>query len=415
MKDQQLKEPSMVKPEAPSGFKTLSPANIAKPLQRLSRAPSGAFDHVRKDWKSRLRIGGWGSFIALVVVPTFFAFIYYGFIASDQYESEARFIVRSSEKPQVGGLGALLQTTGLGPAQEETYSVLDYMASRDGLRDVQASVDYKALMGRDFVDFLSAFPNLIDGSTFEGLFDHYTRHVTPKHDTASGISTITVRAFTPDDAKAITEALLSNSEQLINRMNQRSREDSLALAREEVRNSEQRVLDNQLRMKAFRVKEGIVDPELASKAALELIGELSGEQAKLETQLRLVKEQTPNNVQIQVLQKRLDALVAQLDQERAKLVSQNGSLVGTYAEYEQLVLEQEFASKALLTAQANLSSARVEAARKQLYLERIVEPNAPDDARYPQRILRILTVFMTFFLGYAIIWLLYVNAREHKH
>lgn len=415
MKDQQLKEPSMVKPEAPSGFKTLSPANIAKPLQRLSRAPSGAFDHVRKDWKSRLRIGGWGSFIALVVVPTFFAFIYYGFIASDQYESEARFIVRSSEKPQVGGLGALLQTTGLGPAQEETYSVLDYMASRDGLRDVQASVDYKALMGRDFVDFLSAFPNLLDGSTFEGLFDHYTRHVTPKHDTASGISTITVRAFTPDDAKAITEALLSNSEQLINRMNQRSREDSLALAREEVRSSEQRVLDNQLRMKAFRVKEGIVDPELASKAALELIGELSGEQAKLETQLRLVKEQTPNNVQIQVLQKRLDALVAQLDQERAKLVSQNGSLVGTYAEYEQLVLEQEFASKALQTAQANLSSARVEAARKQLYLERIVEPNAPDDARYPQRILRILTVFMTFFLGYAIIWLLYVNAREHKH
>ncbi|NBN62704.1 hypothetical protein GWI72_08780 [Microvirga tunisiensis] len=415
MTDQQLKEPTMVKPESPSGFKTLSPANIAKPLQRLSRAPAGAFDHVSKDWKSRLRIGGWGSFIALVMVPTLFAFVYYAFIASDQYESEARFIVRSSEKPQVGGLGALLQTTGLGPAQEETYSVLDYMASRDALRDVQAVVDYQALMGRDFVDFLSAFPNMIDGATFEGMFDHYTRHVTPKHDTTSGISTVTVRAFTPEDAQAIATALLDNAEKLINRMNQRSREDSLTLARDEVRNAEQRVLDNQLRLKAFRVKEGIVDPEVASKAALELIGELTGEQAKLETQLRLIKEQTPSSVQIQVLQKRLDALVAQLDQERAKLVSQNGSLVGTYAEYEQLVLEQEFAAKALLTAQANLASARVEAARKQLYLERIVEPNAPDDARYPQRLLRILTVFMTFFLGYAIIWLLYVNAREHKH
>jgi capsular polysaccharide transport system permease protein len=60
-----------------------------------------------------------------------------------------------------------------------------------------------------------------------------------------------------------------------------------------------------------------------------------------------------------------------------------------------------------------LETARVEALRKQLYLDRVVEPNAADLSRYPRRFLSIITVFGTAFLLYAIIWLVVANAREH--
>lgn len=384
-------------------------------IQKLVFPPSESLDAMVDDWKSRLRIGGIGSFAILVLLPTLLAGLYFFVIASDQYVSEAKFIVRSSDKQQVGGLGALLQTTGLGTAPEETYSVIDYLVSRDGLRAVDEKLDYQAMMGSDQIDFLGRFPNPIDGDTREGMYDHYQRHVIALHDPSSGVSELTVKGFTPESAEQIALTLLDSGELLINRMNERALDDALQIARDEVRLAEQRVLNNQLAMKAFRVREGIVDPEAESEQALELISELKGRRAEIRTELNLTSQVSPESVRNNMLSEQLIAIEKQLAAEQARVISENGALIGAYADYAKLALEGEFAGQALLTAEANLASARVEASRKQLYLERIVEPNRPDYARYPKRFLSVVTVFMTAFLIYAIIWLLYVNAREHRH
>ena len=411
------RESSVVKMEGSKPFSSLSPVSnrSLKGVQSLPFPPSESLDAIVGDWKQRLRIGGLGSFLLLVMLPTLIAGIYYFVIASSQYASDAKFLVRSSDQQQVGGLGALLQTTGFGAAPEETYSVLDFLISRDGLAAVDEALDYQKMMGADGIDFLSRFPNFLDGETKEGMYDHYQRHITALHDASSGVSELTVKGFTPEDAQEIASVLLNAGEALINRMNERALNDTLELARGEVTLAERRVLENQLEMKAFRVREGIVDPEVASEQALEIITELKGERVKIQTELNLTRRVSPNSVRNTMLEEQLTAIEKQLELEQAALVSSDGSLVGTYAEYERMKLEAEFAAKALLTAQANLASARVEAGRKQLYLERIVEPHRADYARYPQRYLSVLTVFMTAFLIYAIVWLLYVNAREHKH
>ena len=55
------------------------------------------------------RLRGMGPLFWLtVVVPTVLATLYFGFLASDVYVSESRYVVRSPEKPQKGGLGLLL-------------------------------------------------------------------------------------------------------------------------------------------------------------------------------------------------------------------------------------------------------------------------------------------------------------------
>ena len=76
-------------------------------------------------------------------------------------------------------------------------------------------------------------------------------------------------------------------------------------------------------------------------------------------------------------------------------------------------MEAEFAGKALLMANTMLENARIDAQRKQLYLERVVEPNAADMSRYPKRWFTLLSVFLTVLIGYMIVWLFTVNAREH--
>jgi capsular polysaccharide transport system permease protein len=62
---------------------------------------------------------------------------------------------------------------------------------------------------------------------------------------------------------------------------------------------------------------------------------------------------------------------------------------------------------------ASLEQARNEAQRKQLYLERIVQPNKPDIAIEPQRIRSILTTFVVGLIAWGILSILVAGVREH--
>jgi capsular polysaccharide transport system permease protein len=81
--------------------------------------------------------------------------------------------------------------------------------------------------------------------------------------------------------------------------------------------------------------------------------------------------------------------------------------------YDNLALEQEFAAQTLTAANAALEQARTDAQRQQFYLERVVEPNAPDLARYPSRLWQILTVAGVALCLYFIGWMLVVGILEH--
>jgi capsular polysaccharide transport system permease protein len=62
---------------------------------------------------------------------------------------------------------------------------------------------------------------------------------------------------------------------------------------------------------------------------------------------------------------------------------------------------------------ASLESATAEAQRKQLYLERLVQPNTPDVATEPKRIKSILEVFALGMIAWGVLSLLLAGVREH--
>jgi len=63
---------------------------------------------------------------------------------------------------------------------------------------------------------------------------------------------------------------------------------------------------------------------------------------------------------------------------------------------------------------AALDGARADAQRKQLYLERLIQPNRPDVAIEPKRLRGIATVFVLGLVAWASLSLLLASVREHR-
>ena len=122
----------------------------------------------------------------------------------------------------------------------------------------------------------------------------------------------------------------------------------------------------------------------------------------------------PRSPLLSALDDKIRAFQAQLDAERARMAGETNSLAPKVGEYDELVLDREFASKMLETAAVSLESARLEAQRQQLYLERVVNPNRPDKALEPHRLKSIAMVLATCLMAYAIIALVVAGLREHR-
>lgn len=81
--------------------------------------------------------------------------------------------------------------------------------------------------------------------------------------------------------------------------------------------------------------------------------------------------------------------------------------------FQALTLERETAEKQLSTALGALEQARIDAQRKRLYLERIVEPSIPDAALEPKRIRGMLSTVIFCLVLWGVLKMLIAGIKEH--
>ncbi len=351
----------------------------------------------------------WG----LLFLPTLLVAFYYFAIASDQYESEARFVVRSAARPEVPGGLAFLVQLGLGRSQDDSFIVHDFMTSRDAIDRLKAKLPLEAMFGREGADFLARYPSILYGPQAERFYRYFERMVSVVHVDKSGISTLTVRAFRADDAHEIAEALLTVGEGLINQINQRLQADAVGNSQADLHAAQQRLIDAQTALTEFRNRELIVDPTKSAVALAELIGGLSAELGATQAQIIEMLAGSASSPQLLGLRRKAAALEQQIAQERARIASGSDDLAGRIAAYERLSLEREFANRMVSSAEAELMRARAEATRQLLYLERVVEPHVADYPTQPKRIRSVLTVLAANALLALVGWLMVSGVREH--
>jgi len=354
-----------------------------------------------------------GSLI-FVALPTLLTAIYYSLIAADLYASEASFVVRSPAHAQVPSISSLLQGTGITKAQDEVYSVNDFVISRDAIKALNKHIDLRALFQRPEADFLARYPNLIYDQSEQDFYRYYQKRVNVVYDTTTGISTVMVKAFRPADAQLIADLLIQESEALVNRLNERAHSNAVRDAESYVRLAEDRVVEAQQKMLAYRTREELMDPTKSSGAIFETVAKLQADIAATQTRLAEIETSAPDSPLKSGLTTRIAALQDRARSLQSRLAGPNGSIAPKIPEYEQRLLEQEFASKELALAMSSLESAREDARRQSIYLDRIVDAQLPDKAVYPKRLISILIVFISCFIAYSTLRLLLAGIREHS-
>lgn len=363
---------------------------------------------------------GWGRrnrwFLITVFLPTLLVAIYQYVLASDLYQSEAHFIVRTADSSPMPSSG-FSQLLGLsaGPSQSrgDAISVNDYLDSQQAVSLLDRSINLVERFRRPEADIATRlwFPT----PTPEMLLKYYRKRVDVKYNQESGITTLKVRSFRPTDSYAIINAMLQLGEQRVNLLNHRSQGDALKTARRQLAEAEQALLSVQSRMTAFRQQRGDLDPEGSGKAQIGLVATLQGQLTNARAQLSAMRGIiSPNSPQYIATAARVHALEAQVAGQTGKLTDGGGAIAARLGNYQDLQIRQQFAAKRYEVAAANLEKARDAAMKQQLYIVRVVDPNMPVKSEYPERGKLVLTVFLSLLVAYGIGWLLVAGVREHS-
>jgi len=147
---------------------------------------------------------------------------------------------------------------------------------------------------------------------------------------------------------------------------------------------------------------------------LQMVSKLQDELIGSRTQLAQLRALAPENPQIPQLETRIASLTREIDVALGRVAGDRSSLSATAVQYQRLQLEREYADRRMSAALTSLQDARNEARRKQAYVERIVQPNLPDEAKEPRRLRGILATLVLGLIAYAIGSMLLAGIREHK-
>ena len=232
-------------------------------------------------------------------------------------------------------------------------------------------------------------------------------------DSENGTAAIKVRAFSPQDAYEINRRLLDLSEALVNRLNARAQTKGISEAERQVELATARAKTARIALAQYRNAQALIDPSKQAVGVLEIANSMIAERAALQAQLDLMLRVAPANPSIPALRNRINAISVQIASQDSRVVGNGDGIASKIGGYENLLVEQEFATQSLNAANAALVQARAEAQRQQFYLERVVDPNIPDMPLLPRRFLNVLTVAAAALCLYFIGWMFIVGILEH--
>lgn len=352
--------------------------------------------------------------VAIIVgVPTIIAALYFGFVASDIYVSEARFALRSSQTDTSLGLDDLIGSSIGGSSGQDSQVILDYVHSQDLLEKVQQALDLRAHYGDESIDWLA---RLSDQASREEWLRYFREQVDLVHDSQSDVVTLRVRAFDPNTAQSLAELVIELGEDLVNDLSGRMEADALETADAEVAIALQKVRAASDKITRFRRANASLNPAAESSALLGIVSQIESSlvaaRAELGEKLSYMRE---DSAAIVSLNNRIAALDRQLRLERGRLVGDAGGaeMSGLIEGYEPLALEQELAQQQYASALKSLELARIEAQRQKQYLVTFIRPHLPEAAIEPRRLQKVLTIAIFSFLTYLIGGLMWSALKDH--
>lgn len=383
----------------------------------------------RKHSLSSIRRGGlsWTfiSFLLMVGVPGALTGFYFAFIASPQYVVETQFSVRGSSQSSMASFG-LSGLFGSSVQSNDAYIVSSYIESVQLLRDVkeQLGLDLRQYYAKNNIDFYYRIdPNM----PLEKFTSYWQSMVEVSFNSTTGNTTLYIYGFSPDDAKTIADAVLKVSESLVNNLSEASRQQMTQVASNQVTRSEERLKKVRDEIRRLRIDKQTIDPSVLTKIEGSLQQSLQSQLASIQTRygtvLQSVDKDSPS---ARILKKQITALEEQLAAQREKISDdgtektgrvkigeEDSNIAGVLNKFEELTVEQGFATQAYTTSLAAFETALAEAQKQERYFATFVTPTRPEIALYPMRLLDSFIALLVFLAVWMISQFLYRSFRDH--
>jgi capsular polysaccharide transport system permease protein len=363
-------------------------------------------------------VGFWGRhrlFIGVVALPMLIAAVYLIAIAAPRYSSSASFIVKSTEQQSQDPLAAIAQQSADTMVSDETYAVNAYLTSRDVVDLLAKNNELHAILNRPGADFLFRYPTFWLPDDNEFLYRRFQWMASAYVDPVTTISTIEVNAFSPEDAQTLTRAMIGYAEALVNRMNERAYQDSLAMANHFVDEAQKDVDRIGTELQKFRNVSGSIDPTLVSQSKLKVIEGLSTQLAEIEATVAQQASVAPSSPTLTGLRAQAQSYRAEIEKRKLEIAGSTGSEATKLETYEQLTLRRDLGAKALQAAAAQRDQAREDAERQHLYIQMITQPNLSRDfARYPRVTLDLLVLLAICLAIFQLLRKVGQVAAEHR-
>jgi BexC/CtrB/KpsE family polysaccharide export inner-membrane protein len=329
-------------------------------------------------------------FSATVLLPLLVGAIYNYGIASDRFVSTASFVVRENQSG--GGVISLMGGGGFSRSDDNSYAVKEYIESRDAISEINNDGYLSKIFASQQLDLFSRFPDVITGGTGEDFYKHFQHYVDVDFDVSTGITTLNVQAFSPEEAHEVGKRLVVASENLINGLNTRSQKDATRFAESLVTEAKQQLQVTQNALTDFRNKTNILSADAEVDVSSALIANLLEGITKVDTEISQTVASAAQSPKLNELRLRRDALSEQLGKLRKGLAGGDGSIAKKMEQFEAVSLQQKLAEKNLISAEAALLKARQKAATGKLYLDSVVSSNIPDKSGYPRRLFNMALI-----------------------
>jgi capsular polysaccharide transport system permease protein len=355
------------------------------------------------------------SFTIVVIVPVIAASIYFALFASDRFVSELRFAVRGSTEhiPGADALGTVGSLAYMNSSQE-VYAIADYIRSRSAVEEIGRTVDLRQIFQADKADWLSRLEYQAPG---EELLRYWRQMISVSTEAISGLVSVEVRAFTPDDAVALASAIRAASEALVNRMQLRPRNDMVTRAESEVRIARERAAQTRAEVAQYRNSQASVDPLDTARSLIDNVTELKGRLIELDVEFASAEASMgPNAPTAQTILARRDSLREQIQGLERRITSSNAgdrTAAKLMVDYDRVEIAQALAEQQVAVAEKMLDQLRADANRRQVYIDVIEGPTTPQSALFPERTRSIAEIAIAATGLWCVVFLTIAGIRDH--
>ena len=351
--------------------------------------------------------------IGAAVVFSALSAVYWVFIASDRYVSEAHVIIQRTDFAGGPNLDFSSLLGGANGGRADQLLLRSHLLSVDMLKKLDAALHLRAHYADPQRDPLSRMWD--KDAPIEQFHKHYLERVSVELDEYAGVLMVKAEGFDPQTAHAIATELVQEGERFMNQMAHTLAQTQVAYLETQVTDMNARAMQARQAVLDFQNQNGLVSPQATAENISGIVAKLEAQRTELETQRSALQSYlVPSHPSIVQIDQQIAAVGKQLAQEQARLTSPRGKTLNlAVEEFQRLEMQAAFTQDVYKTALVALEKGRIEATRTIKKVSVLQAPTVPEYPLQPRRLYNTLVFALVAMLLAGVAHLLAAIVRDH--